>query len=67
MLYLVRKDIFMAIGKSNRIVIDIDPALKKRLYSILTRRGLSLKEWFQKKATQFVEKEMSEYKKQRNN
>ena len=47
----------MAIGKSNRIIIDLDPKLKKELYSILTKHGSSLKEWFVKKATQFIEKE----------
>ncbi len=49
----------MAIGKSNRIVIDSKPAIKKELYSILAKRGLSLKEWFEAKATQFIQKESS--------
>ncbi len=36
----------MSIGKSGRIVIEINSDLKKRLYSELTYNGLSLKEWF---------------------
>jgi len=36
----------MAIGKSGRIVLEIDPALKKEIYVSLNRTGLSLKEWF---------------------
>lgn len=36
----------MSIGKSGRIVIEIDPDLKKKLYSELTLQGLSLKDWF---------------------
>lgn len=36
----------MSIGKSGRIVIEIDPEIKRRLYSQLTANGLSLKDWF---------------------
>lgn len=49
----------MAIGKSNRVVIDLDPKLKRKLYSTLAKRGLSLKEWFEKKARQFISKKFS--------
>lgn len=34
------------IGKSGRIVIEIEPEMKQRLYSVLASRGLNLKEWF---------------------
>ncbi len=36
----------MAIGKSHRIVIEIEPALKAQIYASLKGRGLNLKEWF---------------------
>ena len=36
----------MAYGKSGRVVIDIDPAIKRRVYVALARRGLTMKEWF---------------------
>ena len=36
----------MSIGKSGRIVIEIDPEIKRQLYSQLTANGLSLKDWF---------------------
>ncbi len=37
----------MPVGRSNRIVIDVDEvALKRRLYAALAQDGRSLKEWF---------------------
>lgn len=33
-------------GKSGRIVIEIDPALKRQLYALLALEGLTLKDWF---------------------
>lgn len=37
----------MPIGKSNRIVIDVeDIALKRDLYAVLASEGRSLKDWF---------------------
>ncbi|MCW8916704.1 MAG: hypothetical protein OQK24_12750 [Magnetovibrio sp.] len=36
----------MAIGKSGRIVIEIDPEIKARIHNELKIRGLTLREWF---------------------
>jgi hypothetical protein len=36
----------MAVGKSHRIVIEVDPALKEQIYIALRARGLTLKDWF---------------------
>jgi|TARA_B110000091_G_scaffold153878_1_gene163815 hypothetical protein len=36
----------MPVGKSGRIVIEIDPELKKELYQSLGNEDSSLKEWF---------------------
>lgn len=36
----------MAQGKSGRIVIEVNPELKKELYSVLAKKGITLKEWF---------------------
>jgi len=36
----------MAKGDSGRIVIEVDPALKRRLYSELASDGSTLKAWF---------------------
>jgi antitoxin component of RelBE/YafQ-DinJ toxin-antitoxin module len=44
----------MSIGSSGRIVIEIDPELKRELYSVLTREGLTLKDWFVRNAAGFV-------------
>lgn len=46
----------MAIGKSNRLVIEPNPKIKKELYSILIKRGLSMKEWFENEAKKFINK-----------
>ena len=37
---------FMPVGKSGRIVIEIDPDLKQELYQSLGKEESSLKEWF---------------------
>ena len=44
----------VSIGNSGRVVIEIDPELKRELYSVLTREGLTLKDWFVKHAIGFV-------------
>lgn len=36
----------MARGDSGRVVIELEPELKRQLYSILAIQGLTLKEWF---------------------
>lgn len=36
----------MSIGNSGRIVIEIEPELKRELYSILRLEGTNLKAWF---------------------
>jgi hypothetical protein len=33
-------------GPSGRIVLEVDPSLKRDLYSRLAAQGLSLKQWF---------------------
>ncbi len=36
----------MAVGTSGRIVLEIDPLLKKQIYAALEENGLTLKSWF---------------------
>ena len=40
----------MAIGKSGRIVIELDPERKAQIHAVLKARGLTLREWFLLKA-----------------
>jgi hypothetical protein len=40
----------MSIGSSGRIVIELDPEIKRVLYSALMREGLTLKDWFLREA-----------------
>jgi DNA (cytosine-5)-methyltransferase 1 len=42
-------------GRSGRIVIDVEPELKRRFYSALALSGSTLKDWFIKAATQICE------------
>ena len=44
----------MARGKSGRVVLEIDPELKKGLYLELTRREKTLKDWFVAEAQNLV-------------
>lgn len=39
----------MAIGKSGRLVIEIDAETKRELHSLVKKRGLTMKEWFESK------------------
>jgi hypothetical protein len=36
----------MPVGQSGRLVIEIDPELKKELYAALEEDGVNLKQWF---------------------
>lgn len=36
----------MAIGESGRIVLEIEPELKKKFYACLALEQITLKEWF---------------------
>jgi len=45
----------MAIGDSGRIVLEIEPLLKRRLYSALQLERMSLKDWFIAKAEEYVQ------------
>lgn len=36
----------MAIGTSNRVVIEMDADEKQRIYAALKARGMTMREWF---------------------
>ena len=44
----------MPIGESGRIVIEVDTDLKRELYVALERDGLTLKQWFIRRASNYV-------------
>ena len=44
----------MGIGNSGRVVVEVDPMLKKELYASLMRDGLTLKDWFVKSADNYL-------------
>jgi hypothetical protein len=45
----------MAVEDSGRIVSDVDPEVKRRLYSALALSKSALKDWFLKNAVSFCE------------
>jgi hypothetical protein len=45
----------MARGESGRIVIEVEPEMKKRLYAALALSGSTLKDWFCKKAVDYCQ------------
>jgi hypothetical protein len=56
MLYNIEhKGAAMPRGTSGRIVVEIDPALKRRLYSVLAEKGFTLKGWFVSAANELVD------------
>ena len=44
----------MAVGSSGRVVVDLDPHLKRRLHAALLADGRTLKEWFLEKCEQYL-------------
>jgi hypothetical protein len=45
----------MARGESGRIVIEVEPEVKRRLYSALALSGSTLKDWFIRTASTFCD------------
>jgi len=41
-------------GESGRVVVEVEPNLKRRLYSALAMENSTLKQWFIDLATQYV-------------
>lgn len=44
----------MSIGASGRVVIELDPALKRALHSALAQQGMTMKDWFVAMALDYV-------------
>lgn len=44
----------MSIGSSGRIVIEVEPGVKRELYAALARDGSTLKEWFLRSAQVYL-------------
>ena len=45
----------MAKGQSGRIVVEVDPALKRELYGALAMDASTLKDWFIEQAIKYLE------------
>lgn len=48
----------MAIGESGRVVIEMEPELKRRLHAALALEQLTMKDWFTQQAQLFVQQHM---------
>tara|TARA_B110000046_G_scaffold88643_1_gene96717 strand:+ start:1239 stop:1430 length:192 start_codon:yes stop_codon:yes gene_type:complete len=46
----------VAKGSSGRLVIEIDPSIKKELYERLGEKGLNMREWFLINANAYLKK-----------
>ena len=46
--------IVMSVGPSGRIVVEVEPELKRELHSALVKDGQTLKDWFVKRAEEYV-------------
>jgi hypothetical protein len=44
----------MARGESGRIVLEIEPSEKEELYAAVTKDGMTLKDWFRQKASEYL-------------
>lgn len=44
----------MSVGPSGRIVVEIEPVLKRELHSALIKDGQTLKDWFVERAEEYV-------------
>ena len=44
----------MSIGTSGRVVVEIDPELKRRLHAALAMDGMTLKQWLVRQAEAYV-------------
>jgi len=44
----------VARGKSGRVVVDVDPALKARMYVALAQHDLTMRDWFMQRAQELV-------------
>ena len=45
----------MCVGPSGRIVVEVEPELKRELHSALVKNGQTLKDWFVAQAEIFIE------------
>ena len=51
----------MVRGKSGRIVLEIDPLLKRDLYEALQEEGLTLKDWFLRHTVSYLAQKAQPY------
>jgi hypothetical protein len=45
----------MPVGYSGRVVLEVEPLLKRRLYSTLALEHKTLKDWFIEKAEEYLQ------------
>lgn len=51
-------------GDSGRVVVELDPSLKRRLYSVLAIENKTLKDWMIERVERYVtDQNSSEYEK----
>ena len=53
----------MAKSSSGRIVVELEPSLKRKLYSVLAMENKTLKEWITERAEQYLSDNSDKIKK----
>lgn len=51
----------MARGKSGRIVLEVDPTIKRKLYFALEKNQITLKDWFLETANIYISDNISPF------
>lgn len=54
----------MARGNSGRIVLEVDPEIKKNLYIVLAKNQTTLKDWFLSTANIYIEENINSFVKE---
>ena len=47
----------MPVGHRNRVVIEIDVGVKRRLHTKLASEGKTLKDWFKEQALEYINRQ----------
>jgi hypothetical protein len=50
----------MGRGQSGRIVLEVEQELKNELYSAISKKGITLKDWFVDTAKQYIKYHIAE-------
>ena len=44
----------MPVGRSARVVVELEPEVKRRMYAQLAREGRTMKDWFRERVDRYL-------------